>query len=285
MPPKRDKHKQLNGDNNEKTQDNDDYTEENIGDNKLLAILERLLQQQEKNFKLFETTIVNALKESVNAQFASMSNDIFSLNTKMDSLQNENRDLKIKVTENDNKIAHLEKELYKALNETGDLESYVRRQCLVINNLKPQVGKTDLELFLDLCSTNFNDLNITSDTISKLHRLPRNPNTQTDTEKSLALVVKFVKDMTRDSLFKNKRNLKGKGVTITELLTSKRSHLLSKCIEKIPYDPLTRAIWTDNGRILVKLGNTRPVLIKTPDDLEKLIREFPQYIAASRDST
>ena len=69
------------------------------------------------------------------------------------------------------------------------------------------------------------------------------------------------------------------GVTITELLTSKRSQLLSKCIEKIPFDPMPRAIWTDNGRILVKLGNNRPFLIKTNDDLDKLLREIPQYIA------
>ena len=195
------------------------------------------------------------------------------------SLEKEIKDLKTKAQEREQKITHLEKELSRAHNENDELESYVRRQCLVINNLKPENGKTDLELFMNFCDTHFAGLNITSDSISKLHRLPRNPNNQTDNDKPLALVVKFTKDMVRDSLFKNKKNLKAKGITITELLTGKRSQLLSKCIEKIPYEPIPRAIWTDNGRILVKLADNRPALIKTNEDLEKLIREIPQYIA------
>ena len=279
MGPKKDKHKQSNKDNEDKNTSFEGEINGTIGDSKIISILERLLEQQERNFKLFETTIINTLKDSFNVQIASVSNELFSLNSKFDKLEKENRDLKVKADERDDRIAYLESELSKANNETDELESYVRRQCLVINNLKPQQGKTDLELFMELCSTNFADLNITSETISKLHRLPRNPHNQTDNDKPLALVVKFVKDMVRDSLFKNKKNLKGKGVTITELLTSKRSQLLSKCIEKIPYEPMPRAIWTDNGRILVKLGNNRPFLIKTNNDLDKLLREIPQYIA------
>ena len=289
MPPKKGKSKEkkkyLKINNDDESVSGDDETDVHNSDIHILAVLERLFEQQERNFKLFETTIVNSLKESFNVQLSSMANDIFNLNTKVDSLMNENQELKEKLSESDGKIVNLEKELSKAYNDNDELESYVRRQCLVVNNLKPQTGKSDQELFLDLCATNFSDLNISSETISKIHRLPRNPNNQNHTgEKPLALVVKFVKDMDRDKLFKNKKNLKGKGITITELLTSKRSQLLSKCIEKIPTVPLPRAIWTDNGKILVKLGENRPVQLKNHDDLEKLIKEMPHYVASSRNN-
>ena len=282
--PNKDKNKQ-NANNKENNNSSDDEMDGNSSDIKILAVLERLLEQQERNFKLFEATIVNSLKESVNVQITSVSNDIFSLNNKFDSLLKENQELKSKVDNAVKRIDYLENELSKAHSNNDELESYVRRQCLVVNNLKPEQGKTDQELFLDLCNNNFAELNITSESISKLHRLPRNPHNQNHAdEKPLALVVKFVKDMVRDRLFKNKKNLKGKGVTITELLTTKRSQLLSKCIEKIPSDGLSRAIWTDNGKILVKIGENRPVGLKTNDDLDKLIREMPQYIALPNNS-
>ena len=65
------------------------------------------------------------------------------------------------------------------------------------------------------------------------------------------MVVKFNKDRHRDMIFKNKREMKGSGITITEFLTSKRSALLKQCIDKIPGGP-NRAVWTDNRRIYEK---------------------------------
>ena len=51
-------------------------------------------------------------------------------------------------------------------------------------------------------------------------------------------------------IFRNRKGLKGTGIVITEFLTPTRSALLKKCLEKIPGD---KSIWTDNGRVLVKL--------------------------------
>ena len=164
MPPKKGKSKEkkkyLKINNDDESVSGDDETDVHNSDIHILAVLERLFEQQERNFKLFETTIVNSLKESFNVQLSSMANDIFNLNTKVDSLMNENQELKEKLSESDGKIVNLEKELSKAYNDNDELESYVRRQCLVVNNLKPQTGKSDQELFLDLCATNFHKLNI-----------------------------------------------------------------------------------------------------------------------------
>ena len=57
-------------------------------------------------------------------------------------------------------------------------------------------------------------------------------------------------------IFRKKKGLKGTGIVITEFLTPTRSTLLKKCFEKIPGE---KSIWTDNGRILVKLNGQEDI--------------------------
>ena len=84
-------------------------------------------------------------------------------------------------------------------------------------------------------------------------------------------MVKFAQDRYRDLIFKNKKNLKESGTTITEMLNAKRSALLESCPERIPGGRTERSIWTDNGKILVKIGNQNPTHIKCDKDIENLI--------------
>ena len=57
----------------------------------------------------------------------------------------------------------------------------------------------------------------------------------------------------RDIVYKKKKALKNSGIVITEFLTKKRSALLKLCFDNIPASNTERSIWTDNGRILVKM--------------------------------
>ena len=139
-----------------------------------------------------------------------------------------------------------------------------------MHGLKPQHGKSDEETFISLCDNKFSAAGITSDHIAKIHRLHKGQNS--DPSKPEVLVVKFAKDRYRDIIFKNKKNLKESGTTITEMLTAKRSALLKSCLEKIPGGRDQRAIWTDNGKILVKVGNQKPTHIKCHKDIETLLR-------------
>ncbi|CAL4133018.1 unnamed protein product, partial [Meganyctiphanes norvegica] len=153
----------------------------------------------------------------------------------------------------------------------------VRRPCLVINNLPSERDKSDEDVFLELCNSKFSAQNITSDHIAKIHRVQRNPHSTVDANRPLALIVKFSKDRYRDSLFRNKKHLKGSGITISELLTSKRSKLLKKCIERIPGSFADRSIWTDYGKILVKLeSHQRATHITSENDLNEFVNKcFP----------
>ena len=117
--------------------------------------------------------------------------------------------------------------------------------------------------------------------ISKIYRVPRPPSSNVDRSKPHSTVVKFNKDRHRDMIFKNKREMKGSGITITELLTSKRSALLKQCIDKIPGGP-NRALWTDNGRIYAKYSKdshqSHSLQIKTASDIDKFINEITHLL-------
>ena len=167
------------------------------------------------------------------------------------------------------RVAKLEEKLEQTACDVDEVESYSRRSCLIVHGLKPEHGKTDEETFISLCNDKFRNTGITNNHIAKIHRIRKGQNS--DPSKPDILVVKFAQDRYRDAIFKSKKNLKESGTTITEMLTAKRSALLKSCLEKIPGGRDQRAIWTDNGKILVKLGNNNPTHIKCQKDIETLL--------------
>ena len=111
----------------------------------------------------------------------------------------------------------------------------------------------------------------------KINRiLPKNPSNSPDNGKPRPLLVKLSNERIKDIVFRNKKELKGSGITITEFLTPTRSALLKKCYDEIPAN---KSIWTDNGRILVKLQDQREIVhIANEDDLTKYVEQkFPQH--------
>ena len=52
-------------------------------------------------------------------------------------------------------------------------------------------------------------------------------------------------------VYKAKRNLKGKGIVLTENLTKRRYLLLKTAVEALG----VRQVWTNEGRILTKINN------------------------------
>lgn len=239
-------------------------------DTDTVTILKMLLEQQEKNHKSFENNMMTQIKESFATQISGVSNDVFAVSQKCDALEKENETLTEKYNALLERVAKLEEKQEQTAYDVDEVESYSRRSCLIVHGLKPQQGKSDEETFLSLCDNKFSAAAISSDHIAKIHRLRKGQNS--DSSKPDVLVVKFAKDRYRDLIFKSKKNLKESGTTITEMLTAKRSALLKSCLEKIPGGRDQRAIWTDNGKILVKLGNQNPTHIKCHKDIETLLR-------------
>lgn len=241
-------------------------------DNETVSILKLLLDQQEKNHKSFESNIITQIKESFSTQISGVSNDVFTLSQRFDALEKERDTLKKNNDELLERVIKLETKLDETAYEVDEVESYSRRSCLIVHGLKPELGKSDEETFISLCDNKFSNCGITGDHIAKIHRIRNNHRQSTYPDRPDILVVKFAQDRHRDIIFKNKKNLKASGTTITEMLTAKRSALLKSCLERIPGGRDQRAIWTDNGKILVKLGTQSPTHIKCHNDIETLLR-------------
>ena len=248
-------------------------TVEEVSEQKSFDLLKTLITNQEKHFQI----MLNTMKETANIQQLRTESEIFDLHKRCDTNDNRITELTNKLEQSESYAKVLESKLSKCHNELDEMESYVRRPCLVINNLKPEDNMSDEEVFIKLCKDKEIDPDMSVNKIAKIHRLHRPNNMIQDPSKPQSLIVKFAKDRYRDVVFKNKKKLKGSGTVISELLTSKRSALFKKCLERIPGDRNTRSIWTDNCKILVKFGRDQTLQIHSEEDINKLICDrFPQ---------
>ena len=66
--------------------------------------------------------------------------------------------------------------------------------------------------------------------------------------KSRPIIIKFVRYNTRCRVFKNKKKLKGKSISVTESLTKKHMEALNKAREDHGFEN----VWSSEGKILYK---------------------------------
>ena len=93
------------------------------------------------------------------------------------------------------------------------------------------------------------DIDITEKEIDRSHRIGR----KKDGQRPRPIIVKSTRYNTRKKVFTSKRKLKGKGVSITESLASKRMEHLNKAREEQGFTN----VWTTDGRILFKRPNEK----------------------------
>ena len=226
---------------------------------------------QDRNYNLL-MKLYDSQKESFERRLSQLESEIFELKTENTNL-NKRVDGLVKRCEESERLAKtLSDNMNIISDELDDVLNETKRPCLIVNNLPVQSEKSDEDIFIDLCTQKLGIVNMTADKISKIHRLHK-PNNNLDSTKPRALVVKFAKDRYRDEVFRSKKNLKSTGIVISELLSKRRSALLKKCIDLIPGDRTSRSIWTDNGRILVKVSN-EIIHVSNENDIQKILQKF-----------
>ena len=226
--------------------------------------------------------IVSLLRERLDSDRNHNDNEIFKLYESVEKLRAENQALLKRVENSEERIKFLEGQLTSTNDDIDDLEQSRRGSYLVVNNLPHESGTTDEQAFLNMCETKINvgpdNLSIIKSKISDVHRFhvaknDRNQHNVNSTGRPRPLVVRFTDHKYRDIVYKKKKALKNSGIVITEYLTKRRSNLLKLCFEKVPGSNTERSIWTDNGKILVKLIGKDIVHIKDINDLNLFLRE------------
>ena len=164
---------------------------------------------------------------------------------------------------NDNKMLRDKIELLES--KVDDQEQRNRNYCLVLHGVEEKEGENTDELVIN---TVVNDLGITGfslNNIQRSHRMgPRinARNTRNKRVKPRLVIFRLSDFRIRKEIFKNKRKLKGKGVSITENLTHRRLNLLKLAQTKYGFDK----VWTMEGRVTYKDGNNF-VIFDSENDL------------------
>ena len=98
--------------------------------------------------------------------------------------------------------------------------------------------------------------------ISRSHRIGPKKEQKTRSTKPRPLIFRLVTMRKRMEVFRNKKNLKGKQIAITESLTTMKYKLLLKANDKFGMNN----VWTSEGRIFTKKDH-KLILISSEADL------------------
>ena len=121
-------------------------------------------------------------------------------------------------------------------------EQYSRRNCLLLHNI-PETSNENTD---DLVIKTVNEELLEAITINEIDRSHRLGKSQAG--KIRPVIVKFARYHTRNKIFRKKKLLKGKQVSITESLTKRRMAELKEAREKHGFHD----VWTSDGKIRYK---------------------------------
>ena len=155
-----------------------------------------------------------------------------------------------KLTEKDAQI----RDLRTAVN---DLEQYSRRSHLRIHGLDVPAGtetKTAVcNLVAKLKDGEGKTISLSPQEIDAAHPLPRRTSdSSTGRKRPAAIIVRFFARDTRDKILRARRQLKGRGMSISEDMTAQNASLLKKAQESGEYD----TAWFWLGKVFARKNNT-----------------------------
>lgn len=214
----------------------------------ILPKLREAVKQEVKN-QLSVDEICQTVYESVTMDVNSIKDDMADLRSEVDQLKTEKEDL---------------------IQQVDNQEQYSRRNCLLLHGVPETKGEKTTQICLDHINKSLKlKVNITADQIDRSHRIGK-PKSGTsgeeETPKPRPIIVKFTSYQHRADVFRNKRYLKGTGLTISESLTPSRMNILRKA-QQVARLGNIKNTWTQDGTIIVMDNQDNKVPIRKLSDL------------------
>ena len=191
--------------------------------------------------KLFDKEQENdALKKKIEDLETTQTNAQTSINEKMNDLETVNMQLKL---------------------ENNSLEQYGRRNNIRVVGIPEQENESaeqTAQTVAETLNAKLPNTNLKRYDIDIAHRLGKKRD-----GKPRTVIMKFVSRMTRDNVFKNRKNLKGSNIFINEDLTRINQNILT-CVRVKMTDEVESA-WSSNGRIFYKHKDKTMHEVKSKD--------------------
>ena len=148
-----------------------------------------------------------------------------------------------------------------------DQEQRSRNNCLLIHGCPEMDGEDTDNVALDVMNIKVGLLDIPKSAIFRSHRVGPKANQRRSLRSSASprprpIIVRFASWKIRERVFKNKKELKGKGISISESLTKIRYNLLKAAEEKLGRGK----VWSNGGFIVSKVDD-KYVTIYSANDL------------------
>lgn len=163
---------------------------------------------------------------------------------------------------NENK--RLNDRINKLENSVDDQEQRNRNYCLLMHGVEENIEENTDTVVVETINNQLGLVDINLENIQRSHRLgPRNDgrSTRNNRIKPRPIIFRFRDFSARQQVFKNKKMLKGKVISISENLTKKRYTLYKQAMTKFGF----RNVWTNEGRILTKIDNK--IVVITEENL------------------
>ena len=196
-----------------------------------MKILFNCLQNLETKMKSIKEIYLPAKDWQIkgNEQLNDMNKAINLINEKFEDFEKalKEKDEEIKLLEKENN--YLNKRLDKMDGAVDREEQYSRINCLLVHGIVEETVEDTEQKIIYTLQQSMNET-IQPEDIDRSHKLG-NPNSSKNV-KPRPIIVKFVRHNTCNRIYRNKKNLKGTGISVTESLTAKTINMLEKAKEE-----------------------------------------------------
>lgn len=165
----------------------------------------------------------------------------------------------------ENKITLATEENASLQRKLDSLEQYTRRNSIRLFGVPEETNENTLNVVKSVFTEKLN-LPAVCDAIDRCHRLKSSNVNNSSNPRPNVIIVKFISYCAKQIVSKQKKSLKGTGLSIVDDLTSCRYKLYKNAIKRFGH----KNTWLLDGNIFVRYnGNRLP--IKTQDDLSKIV--------------
>jgi len=148
-------------------------------------------------------------------------------------------------------------------NRIDALETYSRKNCLVLHGVTETEGEDSLSVAINLLNEKLKipNFQLCEDMVDNCHRLG---SSRADSKRPI--IIKFISYMHRHKVWSNKKILKTTGFLLTESLTKRRATLFKQAREKFG----ARNAWTKDGKIVIAVSPNQKKVITDFSQLDLL---------------
>jgi len=239
-----------------------------------------------QDFKTFFKDLIN---EAVADKLSQLNNEVVDLRKEITDLKEDVEKLKgenlgqqstlNKLTKASNKNEMLRNDVSNRLNarsvDLEELQQYTRRNCVLINGVPEHKGENTNDVVVNIAQEKMG-IELEPEDLDRSHRIGKFK----APGKHRPLIVKFARYNVRQNFMKNRKQLKGTSIGVSDLLTKFSQHLLHRANELVDQSRHVKAAWSWDGKVHVLIQHdgqpSRKLTINNQKNLQDDFGESPQ---------